>query len=120
MKIIKHIILSLAVLSGIVHANPKERFETESIVEAIAFADRLSGSKWIYHWKENEYEFRFNENGSIGVLGSWSNVKWVVSGPEDVILEGGGHKMLLHFNKQKNAFYSRDWDGTKSDGRLIR
>ncbi|UXD87208.1 hypothetical protein [Thalassolituus hydrocarboniclasticus] len=120
MKTIKHVILSLAIVPSLLQADPKERFEPEEIVETIAFADRLAGSKWIYHWRDRDYEFRFNENGSIGILDGWSNVKWVVAGKEDVILEGGAHKMLLHFNEQKNAFYTRDWDGTKSDGRLAR
>jgi len=99
-------------------ADPKDRFKPKEIEKAIALADRLSGTEWIYVWRNHEYVFRFNPDGSIGRLESWRNVRWSVAGREDVILDAGASKMLLRFNDASTTFYTIDWDGEKSDGRI--
>ena len=96
------------------------KIKPENVVEAIPLADKLAGSVWLYSWNGNDYKFRFNEDGTIGILESWKNINWSVSGGTDVILEGKSSKMLLLFNSDKTTFHTRDWDGTKSDGRIVK
>ncbi|WP_125564799.1 hypothetical protein [Pseudoalteromonas rubra] len=120
-RIYKITTLTIAIIFSMsAWSNPKVRYEPESFVEAIAFADKLSGTTWLYHWRGQDYKFRFNENGTIGILEGWRNITWVVAGKEDVILEAKTGKMLLRFNDSKTTFYTRDWDGLKSDGRIVR
>lgn len=53
------------------------------------------------------------------MLESWKNVNWYVTGKREVVLEADGSKMLLNFNSSVSAFYTRDWNGEKSDGRVL-
>jgi hypothetical protein len=119
-KALAFLLTGIFCFSAAANANPKERFQPEEVVKAIALADRLSDTEWIYSWRDHEYIFRFNPDGSIGRLESWRNVSWSVAGPEDVILDAGSNKMLLRFNNAKTTFYTVDWDGRKSDGRILK
>ncbi|GAB2935125.1 hypothetical protein [Rheinheimera gaetbuli] len=101
------------------YSDPLERFTHENIASAKALAKKLSNAEWIYSWRGRDYQFRFNDNGSIGMLESWKNVNWYVTGKREVVLEADGSKMLLNFNSSVSVFFTRDWNGEKSDGRVL-
>ena len=108
MKILLTIILSILPL--ISTADPLERFSTENIVKAVALKDKLVGTQWVYKWRGREYIFVFDTNGSISKLNSWSTVKWVVTGSNEVVLEGTTDRMILLFNSQATKFTSIDYN----------
>jgi len=100
---------------------PFEKNGSENTELAKKLAINLNGSEWIYTWRGRDFNFQFNENGTIGILESWNDVQWFASGENDVVLEGGNSKMLLSFNSDASAFNTIDWDGEPSAGkRLIK
>lgn len=109
-------ILILLLLSSMVFANPLERFTPETIVGSVALKDKLVGTIWVYKWRDREYRFGFNSDGTISELKSWSMVKWVVIAPNEVELVGTSNRMVLIFNHKITAFNTIDWDGQKSSG----
>jgi len=117
--LILSIIFSWTILSSCatVAGEPLERFTPSNIKEAKKLEASLSGSEWVYSWRGREYNFQFNENGTIGILETWDGVRWYVSGKNDVVLVGEDNKMLLSFNVDFSNFDTRDWDGEKSSGR---
>lgn len=112
------IIVILMLLSSLSFSNPLERFTPETIVESVALKDKLVGTTWIYKWRDREYRFGFNSDGTISKLKSWSMVRWVVIAPNEVELVGASNRMVLIFNNQITTFSTLDWDGQKSSGAI--
>ena len=113
------IILILSLASNFGYSNPLERYSNENIIAAKKLANELNNSEWLYSWRGRDYKIRFNDNGSIGYLEGWRDVKWFVSGKKDVVLESRTSRMILHFNLDNTAFYTRDWDGEKASGQAL-
>lgn len=61
----------------------------------------------------------FAEDGSISKLKSWENVRWVVVGGNEVVLEGYTDRVHLFFNQNINKFTTINLDGTKEAGALL-
>jgi hypothetical protein len=118
-RILKQLILVGFAFSMYVVAYPLDRYNPESIVEAVALKDRLVDTQWTYTWRGNEYVFGFNSDGSISKLKSWGGVKWVIVGKNEVLLEGATDRMILLFNPLTTTFTTVDWDGTKGSGKII-
>ncbi|MBU1310077.1 MAG: hypothetical protein KKE30_11170 [Gammaproteobacteria bacterium] len=113
------LIFFILTFSASSYSNPLQRFSYESIASSKMLAAKLGNSEWIYTWRGRDYKLRFNDDGSIGLLNSWTGVNWYVTGNREVVLEAEGSKMLLNFNANISAFYTRDWDGEKSVGRVL-
>jgi len=93
-----YLILMAFIFSKFCNADPLERFEPKSVAKAVALASELGNSRWSYSWRGKEYEFVFEEDGSISNLTSWKDVRWVVVSENEVVLEGYTDRMHLFFN----------------------
>jgi hypothetical protein len=113
------LLFTLLTISAISFSDPLDRFSSHNIAAAKEFGNEIKETEWVYSWRGRDFKIRFNENGSIGFLESWQNIKWYVSGENEVVLEAEHSKMLLNFNTDRSVFFTRDWDGEKSDGRII-
>ncbi|WP_445359857.1 hypothetical protein ACJJIL_12615 [Microbulbifer sp. EKSA005] len=100
------------------NADPLERYDPQSVAKAVTLASRLSSSEWNYTWRGRNYKFVLEEDGSISKLKSWKDVRWVVVGANEIVLEGYTDRMHLFFDKNIKNFKTFDWDGTKATGTL--
>lgn len=114
-----YLILMAFIFSHFCSANPLERFEPKSVAKAVTLASKLGNSEWNYRWRGKDYGFVFEEDGSISKLKSWKNVRWVVVGENEVVLEGHADRMYLFFDANISEFTTFDWDGTKASGALV-
>ena len=101
-------------------SDPLDRFIPENVAGAARLKDQLVGSIWSYKWRGREYEFSFESDGSISKLKSWSMVSWVVTAPNEVVLEGVSDRMVLLFNDHATKFQTIDWDGEESSGIILK
>lgn len=84
-----------------------------------ATPDKLVGSRWIYLFRGNEFQFTFGKN-TIDDFPSWSGVTWNRLGEYMVELSanGGASKIIFSFDNL-DSFRGRDWDKSKVVGRRI-
>lgn len=111
-------ILMLLFMPSLGYSDPLARFMPETVVGSVALKNKLVGTTWVYKWRGREYLFSFAADGSISKLKSWSMVTWVVTAPNEVVLEGISDRMVLLFNEQATGFTSIDWDGQKTSGKI--
>ena len=116
----KIIIFIFCFIPSLVLANPLDRFLPDNVAGSVRFKDKLVGTTWSYSWRGNEYVFGFESDGSISKLKSWSTVTWVITAPNEVVLEGISDRMVLLFDSTGTTFKTIDWDGQKSNGRLVK
>ena len=84
-----------------------------------ATPDKLVGSRWIYLFRGNEFQFTFGKK-TIDDFPSWSGVTWNRLGEHMVELSanGGANKIIFSF-VNPDSFRGRDWDNSKVVGRRI-
>ena len=117
MKIL--IVLVLLFMPSLGFSDPLARFTPETVAGSVALKNKLVGTTWVYKWRGREYLFSFAADGSVSKLKSWSMVNWVVTAPNEVVLEGVSDRMVLLFNDQATGFTSIDWDGQKTRGEIV-
>lgn len=115
----KYLTFFIFVISSLAKADPLERYDPQAVAQAVTLASKLGNSEWSYSWKGRDYKFVFEEDGSISKLKSWKDVRWVVVGSNEVVLEGLTDRMHLFFDKRISKFTTFDWDGTKASGVLV-
>ena len=82
-------ILMLLFMPLLGHSDPLARFMPETVVGSVALKNKLVGTTW------------------------------VVTAPNEVVLEGVSDRMVLLFNDQTTGFTSIDWDGQKTSGKIV-
>jgi hypothetical protein len=105
--------LSLFIISN---AFGEQSNNYDKVVDTVAFKSKIIGTTWSYQWRNREYIFSFNPDGSIAKLDSWSKVSWSINQPSEVILDAGVNKMYLFFNSEATSFKTVDWDGQRATG----
>ncbi len=96
---------------------PLQNFAPEAIAGAVKLRDELAGTIWSYRYRNGKFDMGFSKGGEIQRLKSWKNVRWRIASPSEVILESSGQHMVLRFDKTRQFFWTKDWDGRKATGR---
>ncbi len=101
----------------IAEADPLQNFSVNSVAGARKLHAALAGTVWIYHYDGKDYTFRFGKLGEIEALKEWSDVKWRVVSPSEVILDRpSGDIILLRFDPSFTNFKCKDWTGPSATG----
>lgn len=112
-------VITLLLISTVTIADNNERDKYDREVDRVAFASKISGTTWLYSWRDREYTFAFEPNGDISKLESWSKVKWYTNQKDEVVLEAPNNKMYLYFDTKVRNFKTVDWDGQDATGKII-
>jgi len=64
--LISTLLLSCSILISCagIERGPLERFQQPNVESAKILEQSLSDSEWLYSWRGNQYNFRFNSDGS--------------------------------------------------------
>ncbi|WP_444908731.1 hypothetical protein [Microbulbifer sp. TRSA005] len=110
------IAITLLLLSPLSFAKNKDSFD--HMVDIASFKSKVSGSTWNYKWRNRNYIFTFEPDGTISKLKSWSGVTWDITQKNEVILKAKTDNMYLYFNEAVTEFQTVDWNREKASGEL--
>ena len=87
--------------------------------ETYSLYQRLVGSSWAYHWRDNIRELTFGQGGAI-ITKMWPGATWRITSQNTIAIKHPKlGEMPVRFTGEFKKFIAKDWSGDEGKGTLL-